>query len=321
MEKQQVMDLWRTSFDDSEEFIKLYFDRVYNKENTLVIEKNGQVVSSLQMLPYTMTYYGTEISVSYIYGACTLPSERGQGLMKQLFLQAFEKMKYYDVAITVVIPAEGWLFDFYRQLGYTEAFDYSKEYYTRPYKTVWEPNLTVVPPTVPSMKSLYTFFDRNLRKRTCCMLHTYDDFVTILRDLELAGGEMLTAIDDQEQPVGMAFVLPPRLDEGGSDIEKYVPIREILYDNDRIKSLLLQEATLQNQVKKAVIRTPSNGPDIFPLGMARVMDTHRLIHHWASTHDNTALTIEGMEKMEIRSLTRLLLDYPAREAYMSLMLD
>ena len=74
--KSQLIDLWRTSFNDSEEFIKLFFDRVYKKENALFIEKNGKIVSALQMLPYVMTYYGKEISVNYIYGACTLPSRK-----------------------------------------------------------------------------------------------------------------------------------------------------------------------------------------------------------------------------------------------------
>ena len=37
--KSQLIDLWRTSFNDSEEFIKLFFDRVYKKENALFIEK------------------------------------------------------------------------------------------------------------------------------------------------------------------------------------------------------------------------------------------------------------------------------------------
>ena len=36
--KSQLIDLWRTSFNDSEEFIKLFFDRVYKKENALFIE-------------------------------------------------------------------------------------------------------------------------------------------------------------------------------------------------------------------------------------------------------------------------------------------
>ena len=65
MNKQQIIDLWRLSFNDTEELIRLYFDRVYKEENTLVIEKDGQVVSALQMLPYTMTYYGTDIRSLY----------------------------------------------------------------------------------------------------------------------------------------------------------------------------------------------------------------------------------------------------------------
>ena len=121
--KPQLIDLWR-----SEEFIKLFFDRVYKKENALFIEKDGKIVSALQMLPYVMTYYGTEISVSYIYGACTLPSERGQGFMRQLIQKAFEVMESRKVALTVIIPADPWLFDYYRDLGYTEAFDYRKRH-------------------------------------------------------------------------------------------------------------------------------------------------------------------------------------------------
>ena len=157
MNKQQVIDLWRLSFNDTEEFIRLYFDRVYKEENTLVIEKDGQVVSALQMLPYTMTYYGTEISVAYISGACTLPSMRGKGLMRQLIQNAFEEMKYRSVAVTALIPADPWLFDYYREQGYTEVFDYSEETYIRPAEPVWAPKLTVVPPEVPSIDLLYHY--------------------------------------------------------------------------------------------------------------------------------------------------------------------
>ena len=34
--KSQLIDLWRTSFNDSEEFIKLFFDRVTKKKTTHV---------------------------------------------------------------------------------------------------------------------------------------------------------------------------------------------------------------------------------------------------------------------------------------------
>ena len=36
--------------------------------NAMTIEKDGKIVSALQIVPHTMTYLGTEISVGYISG-------------------------------------------------------------------------------------------------------------------------------------------------------------------------------------------------------------------------------------------------------------
>ena len=310
--KPQLNDLWHTSFNDSEEFVELFFDHVYKKENALCIEKNGKIVSALQMLPYTMTYHGTEIDVNYIYGACTLPSERGQGLMRQLIQKAFEVMKNRRVALTVIIPAAPWLFDYYRDLGYTEVFDYSEETYIRSYETAKEQNVLVVPSKALSTKSLYNFFNKKQRERTCYVLHDYDNFVTILRDLQISGGQMLAALNIQNKPIGMIFFYPTG---------NHIHVKELMYDNNHTKNLLLQEATTLSKTEKAVYRTPSTGRGTSPLGMARVLDRDRLIHHWVSTHENSSPNIGKLKEMDTQSLTRLLLGYQNREAYMSLMLD
>lgn len=317
--KQQIIDLWRASFDDNEEFIRLFFDRIYKDENALTIEKDGKVVSALQMLPYTMTYYGKEISVAYIYGACTALPERGRGLMRRLIQEAFQVMQNRDVALTVIIPADPWLFDYYREQGYTEAFDFMEETYMRPAVPVDEPTVTVVPPEIPPVEALYHFFDRKLRERNCCILHTYDDFVNILRDVQISKGQVLTALDIHENPIGTVFVDAIRKEK--SQEEPHVYIREILYDDENIRDLLLQEATLQNKVKKAVYRIPSPGPGTFPMGMARVIDKKRLIRHWKHAHENAATDTAEMEEMDIQPLTRILLGYQSRDAYMSLMLE
>ena len=162
------------------------------------------------------------------------------------------------------------------------------------------------------MESLYKFFNKKQRERTCYVLHDYDDFVTILRELQMSGGQMLTALNIQEEPIGMIFFYP---------VGDYIYVKELMYDNDNIKNLLLQEATTQSKVEKAVCRTPFTGPGTFPLGKARVLDRDRLIHHWAFTHANSVHNIGELKKMDTQSLTRLLLDYQSREAYMSLMLD
>ena len=206
--KQQIVNLWRTCFGDSEAFISLYFDRVYKDENAMTIEKDGKIVSALQIVPHTMTYLGTEISVGYISGACTTPEERGQGLMRQLLQETFEEMERREIAISALIPADPWLFDYYREQGYTEAFDYSVETYIRPNTPVQLPKITVIQPEVPTTDELFAYFNRKLRERPSCILHSQDDFITILRDLQLDNGGMYTALDENEKVVGMAFALP-----------------------------------------------------------------------------------------------------------------
>ncbi len=186
--KQQIVNLWRTCFGDSEAFISLYFDRVYKDENAMTIEKDGKIVSALQIVPHTMTYLGTEISVGYISGACTTPEERGQGLMRQLLQETFEEMERREIAISALIPADPWLFDYYREQGYTEAFDYSVETYIRPNTPVQLPKITVIQPEVPTTDELFAYFNRKLRERPSCILHSQDDFITILRDLQLDNG-------------------------------------------------------------------------------------------------------------------------------------
>lgn len=280
---QQIRNLWHTCFDDTEDFIKLYFDRVYNEDHSLTIEKDDLIVSALQMLPYTMLYQGTEILVSYIYGACTAPSERGQGLMRQLLQQAFEVMKSRQVAVSVLIPSDPWLFDYYREQGYTEAFNYTLNTYVRPASAVQEPNITVMPPEVTPTEQLFAYFDRKLRQRPCCMLHTPDDFITILRDLQLDGGQMLTALNEKEDPVGMAFISPST--EG-------ILIKELLYDNEQIKELLLQEATSQFNVSQTSYRTLPASTGTIPLGMARVIDTQRLPPDWINKHPYMSLMLD-----------------------------
>lgn len=310
--KQQLMELWRQSFGDSDAFVSLFFDRVYKDENALTIERGGRIVSALQMLPYTMTYYGTEISVAYIYGACTAPEEQGQGLMRQLLHESFEVMKSRKVALTVLIPSDKALFDYYREQGFTEAFDYTLNTYIRPETPIQAPTLTVVSPETPSMKQLYDYFDRKLRERPCCMLHTYDDFVTILREMQLEGGQMLTALDITQKTVGMAFLYPR---------EDQILIKELFYDTDQVRNLLLQEACNQTKTARAFYRTPAVEPSTLPLGMARVLDTERLIHHWRSKHPHSPVSESDLKQMDIQTLTSYLLDYPARQAYMSLMMD
>ena len=72
--------LWKECFNDTDEFIDMYFTRVYSPQVDYSIERGGRVVSALQCLPYNMLCGGNTVLTGYLSGVCTDASYRRQGL-------------------------------------------------------------------------------------------------------------------------------------------------------------------------------------------------------------------------------------------------
>ena len=85
----------------------------------------------VQMLPYRMTVGGVSREVTYIYGACTDPAHRRKGYMARLLERSFELDRQGGRIASVLIPAEKWLFDFYKPFGYEPFFHISRREITR----------------------------------------------------------------------------------------------------------------------------------------------------------------------------------------------
>lgn len=312
--KEQIIELWRQCFNDSEAFIQLFFDKVYKEENALTIEEDGKIVSALQMLPYTMNYYGTEISVSYIYGACTAPNARNKGWMRKLLHKAFEVMKQRGVELTVLIPAEPWLFGYYSKQGYTESFLYKKEIFIDSNLPEDETTVEVTSTHPMDTDTIYQFFDRKMRNRSCCMLHTADDFNILLQDLYQEGGHTLIAYNQKQSPVGLLFLYPT--DNGN------FTVREMLYDDENIKTWMLRKAALYNKTTPLSYFTMANNETTAkPLGMARIINASRMLPLWIKQHPESPISIAEMQQMEVSALTSMLLNSSMQNTYMSLMLN
>lgn len=311
--KQQLIELWRLCFDDTEDFIQLYFDRVYTEENALTIEVNGAIVSALQMIPYTMGFCDSELTVSYIAGACTHPEHRGKGYMGELLNEAFRIMRQRNYDLTALIPANSSLFEYYRRYGYTEIFDYSLIEEELP--EVLIPNegiqLTAIDEKSAELEKIYAYFDRKLKERACCVLHTKDDFITSVIEFRQDAGETILAVQGG-QPVGMAFLYPA--------IDR-VYMKEFVYDNAHIRAILLQEILLHYRMTKIQYVAPPQLPDTHRLGMGMVLNRERSSRLWLTKNVDFPIKREGLDKMDIQTLTRHLLNYTERLPYMSLMHD
>ena len=306
--KQQIIDLWKKSFGDSDEFIELFFNRVYKEENTLTIRKNNQVISALQIVPYEMTYYGAHIPVGYICGVCTLPSERGKGWMKQLMKNAFDEMYYREYTISTLIPASDWLFNYYQTFGYATVFDKSEEIHTRTYDNNEE--IQLLPVTGASFDQAYSYYNHIQQKRKCAILHSAYDFETILRDCMLDGGNAWIA-QYNGQVAGLALSVPTNNDE--------LFVKEIIYDRLEIKRDIIQAVLNHYQAKIAKVRIPPTPTNSAPYGMAHILDRERLIQYYLSS-DNHA-DEENIYLPDNSLSTQILFRYDQRQAYINLMLD
>ena len=166
--RQETMELWRSTFGDPEEFIQLYFSRVYRSEYNVCCQLDGRVVAALQTLPYPMLYRGREVNTAYISGVAVTESYRGQDIGNNLMRQAHFRLYYKDTVFASLIPAEPWLYGWYGKCGYAQV-------------------ITCKPAPADPMAVSFADFDRIQRARNCVLLHDEDGYGVIRDDIRLAG--------------------------------------------------------------------------------------------------------------------------------------
>ncbi|MGD9771214.1 MAG: GNAT family N-acetyltransferase [Parabacteroides sp.] len=126
---EQLKSLWKSLFGDTEAFISLFFHEVVRDENIRVLEEKGRILSALYMLPYPFRIWNQEVTASYISGAGTLPEAQGRGLMRRLLIDSFKEMERRQIPLSILIPAEPWLYGFYEKSGYATVFTYNQQVY------------------------------------------------------------------------------------------------------------------------------------------------------------------------------------------------
>lgn len=244
-DKQEIAALWQEVFHDSDNFVELFFNRVYKSENTLVIKRDNRIISALQMVPYQIKIDHKTFPSAYICGVCTHPSERGKGIMNTLMTEAMEVMRRKGYVISTLIPAEPWLFDFYQKFGYTHPVNYETETYSFGAQSV----NTGYTFAECATDNYFPYFDRKQRDRRYTVLHNKYDFETIIRDLKYDRGNTWVALKENN-PVGIVFAKP--------EPENTISIKEILYDDPSVKESLIGHILNQYDLRTTEVRIPSD---------------------------------------------------------------
>ena len=164
--------MWKTVFGDSDEYMEIYFREKYRNENTLIYFDQGKAVSSLQMLPFNFSFHGSEISIAYFSGLCTLPEARRKGFMGELIKKAFDVMVKKDIPLAILVPQDAGVMSFYRPFGFKQTFNAGTAL----------PDLRQIVSESENLETAYSTFDSFFRNQDMTVQKSFDDFRVIAEE-------------------------------------------------------------------------------------------------------------------------------------------
>jgi len=286
--KEQVKELWKLCFNDADSFVELYFNTLYSNDVNIAFHEGKVITAAMQMLPYPMSYCGHTIMSGYLSGVCTHPAYRGKGLMKRLLEKALHEMREKGYALTTLIPAEPWLFDYYANVGYIRCFDYATLHYRNTNHSDESITLKSINHFSPTA---WQYLYHKQVSRPCCVLHTEENFRVIVSDLQLSGGK-IHLLYHKESIKGIAMAYP-------TSNPKALLIGEIAASSNKSRNQLLQAICLQEKVDELKVMLPpaeAPGCPTTSLGMARILRAEPMLQLYAAAHPERQINIKLSDK-------------------------
>ena len=120
IDKEQVVSVWNYCFEDGEDFVKYYFENVYDENNTIIIEENDEVLSALQLNKYTIDLRDNKYDVSYVVGVSSKPEVRGLGYMKHLMAYTLEELYKNGEIVSLLMAID---YRLYKRYGFDHCYD------------------------------------------------------------------------------------------------------------------------------------------------------------------------------------------------------
>lgn len=117
---ENIKDIWNYCFGDEEGFVNYYFDNKYKPENTILIEENDELMSSLQLNQYKVNLNNKIYDTSYVVGVSTYPNARGKGYMKDMMDFALNELYKKDQLVSLLMPID---YRLYKKYGYEHCYD------------------------------------------------------------------------------------------------------------------------------------------------------------------------------------------------------
>ena len=112
LQKEELMNLWRYCFSDSNEFVQWYFQEYYRQEHTYILQEpqQGTIAAAMQANPYRLCVRGQQIPAAYLVGVCSHPAYRGEGYFRRLFPTTLIQLAADGIPLAFLLPVNNLLY-------------------------------------------------------------------------------------------------------------------------------------------------------------------------------------------------------------------
>lgn len=116
-------ELWKRCFGDSDRYIDFYYANRYKEDETVVLLHGGELVAMLTMIQVrTVIPDNRSFKTAMLYAIATHPKYQNLGFATQLMDFSNQYLRTQKTELSVLAPANGQLFDYYRKQGYQDGF-------------------------------------------------------------------------------------------------------------------------------------------------------------------------------------------------------
>lgn len=253
-EVDEIKQLWKYCFRDSEEFFQYYFKHKFSKENTIVVIDEGRVMSSVQLNPYKIFIRNQSFDTRYIVGVSTYPEARGNGYMKKLMSHVLNILYEKGYSVAILMPID---YRLYRPYGFEHCYDLY-EYHIdisslKGYKKKGKFRKAIEQDT----QKLVEIYRQFLDSKHGYILRDEEYFSLFLKEIFSEDGQVYIYIDENNKPQGYIVYFFQ---------EQNLFVRELFYQNQEALEAMLRFIYEHNtQVNRLILHTPAQDPIHFVL--------------------------------------------------------
>ena len=268
--KRQTRQLWKNCFQDSEEFMDIYFDEKYSDESNITLYPDGEVVGAVQTLPYRMTLYGAVAHSGYLSGLSVAPAYRKKGMAQALLHEAHRRLYNQGAILSFLIPNSDELRHFYENPEHGS-------YWTAVYRKMEEIKISgeidlKIEITQPDDwgQDLYVYYRRHTIDQPFMLHPSENDFFAALADCDLSDGMVLVA-RRKRKLLGICLAV---VESDGKCV-----LRNLLSSDEGVKDCFISYLKERLGVEQVFARIAVAGstPGAEPYAMARVVNVEKFL--------------------------------------------